>query len=197
MDTNQHFPDEDSPEGAEPGTTQVPDPVAALDRTFVLPDEPIGPSGSASGGGEVMQRMCFRVGELGLLLPWDAGREVVPPPSVTRIPNTVSWFAGLANVRGGLVPVVDIAAAFGVTRETGVPGYLLIFGQGEEALGLLIDGLPRLLDVRPSERIDSLPALPSVLEGDTVTGAYEHDGRVWLDLKFDALVETLGRSIAL
>ena len=141
--------------------------------------------------------MCFRVGELGLLFPWDAGREVVPPPSVTRIPNTASWFAGLANVRGSLVPVVDVAAALGVARRTGVPGYLLIFGQGEDALGLLIDGLPRLLDVKPAERIASLPALPSLLDGDIVTGAYEHGDWVWLDVKFDALLSALGRGIAL
>ncbi len=183
--------------GADVSPTTLAGPVSALDRTFVLPD---GESERATPGEsdqQTLQRMGFRVGELGLLFPWDAGREVVMPPPVSRIPNTATWFEGLANVHGGLVPVVDTAAALGVTPQAGVPGYVLIFGRGEDTLGLLIDGLPRLLNVAGSHRLASLPELPALLEGGVVSAAYDHANRVWLDLDLDALSEALGRRIPL
>ena len=92
---------------------------------------------------------------------------------------------------------MDTAAALDVARQSGVPGYLLIFGQGGDALGLLIDGLPRLLTANPAHRLASLPALPALLEGGAVSAAYDQDGLVWLDLNLKALSDTLGRSIPL
>lgn len=179
-------------QSSEASPAGLADPLSALDRTFALPNEKTEQDGPAD---HALQRMCFRVGELGLLFPWNAGREVVVPPRISRIPHTAPWFAGLANVRGGLVPVVDTAAAFGVVRQAGVPGYLLIFGDKEDAIGLLIDGLPRLLDVKVSERLASLPLLPTLLEGGVVLVAYHHTDRVWLDLNLDALSEALGQGI--
>ena len=189
MTANSEKPSRDS------GQTTLVDPVSALDREFMLPDEATQADGRGELDQQLLQRMGFRVGQLGLMFPWDAGREVVMPPPVSRIPNTAPWFMGLANVHGGLVSVVDAAAAFGVTRQTGVPEYLLIFGQGEDALGLLIDGLPRLLDVDVSQRLASLPELPALLEGGAVLAGYHRTDRVWLDLNLDALSDNLDRNI--
>ena len=195
MDTRQ--PIGSGGEIADAMTLPLADPVSALDRAFVLPDGEMVAHEAQATDQQILQRMGFRVGELGLLFPWDAGRELVMPPTVSRIPNTAPWFTGLANVRGGLVPVVDTAAALGVTHQAGVPGYLLIFGHGEETLGLLIDGLPRLFDVNVSQKLATLPVLPALLEDGVVSAAYEHADRVWLDLNIDALSETLGRGIPL
>ncbi len=195
MDTEQPMTTGVEPPSADASPIGQADPVSALDRTFVLPEEETQPTTSGETDPQTLQRMGFRVGELGLLIPWDAGREVVIPPPVTRIPNTAPWFMGLANVHGGLVPVVDTAAALGVARQTGVPDYLLIFGQGEDALGLLIDGLPHLLNVSVSQRLASLPELPALLEGGVVSAAYDHATRLWLDLSLDALSEAFGQGI--
>lgn len=147
------------------------------------------------GGSRLVQRMCIRVGALGLLFPFDVGREVIGPPSVTRIPNSVSWLRGLANVRGALVPVVDTAAAFGMEREPGVASYLLILGHGETALGLLIDGLPRLLDLAASQLVSDSPPTPRLL-AEAVTATYEHGGRTWFDVDLDVLFDILAGHVA-
>lgn len=150
----------------------------------------------ADANSQTLQRMCFRVGELGLLFPWEAGREVLSSPSVSRVPNTAAWLSGLANVRGGLVPVVDAAAAFGVTRRWGVPTYMLIFGHNDAAMGLLIDGLPRLISVDIAQRLPDVPRGPALLE-DSICAAYREGERTWLDLDLTALFNTLSRNIAL
>lgn len=50
----------------------------------------------------------FRVGDHRFLAPMDQVREILDPPDCTRVPGTVSWFLGIANVRGNLVPVFDL-----------------------------------------------------------------------------------------
>lgn len=140
------------------------------------------------------QYMGFRIGPLGLLLPVNDGREVIAPPPVSRLPHTASWLRGLANVRGTLVPVVDGAAALGIAREPGTPTYLLIFGEGETASGLLIDGLPRLLDIASFQRRSDLSDIPGPLV-ESVAAAYEHDGVTWLAVDLRILFDALARQI--
>lgn len=144
---------------------------------------------------QILRRMCVRVGELGLLFPFDAGREVIVPPAASRVPNTASWLRGLANVRGTLVPVLDAAAAFAVAREAKTPPYLLILGHGDTAVGLIIDGLPRLLEIDIAERQPEQSHAPPLLH-DSVIAAYTHGGRVWLDIDLDILLDTLAAQVA-
>lgn len=195
METMDPFERTDqSPRGATgPGGT--PEPVSALNAAWTPPAVETEP-GSADAISEMLQCMCFRVGALGLLFPANAAREVIAPPPVSRVPNTVSWLRGLANVRGELVPVVDMAGALGVARQAGVPAYLMIFGHGETAIGLVIDGLPRLFNVSVSQRLPDRPETPVLLD-DSVIAAYEHAGRIWLDIDLDALFDTFARRIAL
>jgi twitching motility protein PilI len=138
-----------------------------------------------------LPRMGIRIGQLRLLLPADGAREVITPPPISRVPHTVPWLLGLANVRGGLVPVVDAAAALGETRRGEEPPYLLISGQGDGTLGLLIDGLPRLLNVDPAQQAER-PAVSSLLEPNIVA-AYRHDRGLWLDVDLERLFDTFAR----
>lgn len=50
----------------------------------------------------------FRVCDHRFLAPMDEVREILDPPECTRVPGTVSWFLGIANVRGNIVPVFDL-----------------------------------------------------------------------------------------
>jgi chemotaxis signal transduction protein len=147
---------------------------------------------------DVLERMGFSVGNLSLLLPPNSGREVIPAPPVSRLPNTAAWLLGLANVRGNLVPVVDTAAALGATREVGKPPpYALIFGHADAAIALLIDGLPRLLSIDVSQRSVDGVTTPALLEGGGAIAAYDHNGRTWLDLDLMYLLDVLAQTIAL
>jgi twitching motility protein PilI len=143
----------------------------------------------------IVHRMGVRVGDLGLLFSSDDGREVMTPPVMSRLPNTVSWLRGLANVRGDLVPVVDLAVALDVSRQPGVPGYLLILVHGDTSIGLLIDGLPRLFSFSAAERVVAPMSLPPLLR-DSAVGAYAHAGRHWFDVDLQMLYTTLAQHIA-
>ena len=55
----------------------------------------------------------FRVGDLRLVAPLGHISEVVPPVGVTPVPGTKRWLKGIANVRGDLLTIVDLADFLG------------------------------------------------------------------------------------
>lgn len=55
----------------------------------------------------------FRVADLQMVTPLDHVSEVLPPPPVTPVPGTKKWLKGIANVRGTLVTIIDLAQFFG------------------------------------------------------------------------------------
>ena len=57
--------------------------------------------------------VAFRLGEMRLVTPLDHVLEVIPPPSVTVVPGVKSWVKGVANVRGNLITIIDMAEYFG------------------------------------------------------------------------------------
>jgi chemotaxis signal transduction protein len=165
-------------------------PTAALAGEFILPPEKLRDDHVLA-----QERLAFRVGALGMLFPTHAGREVVLPPPVSRLPHLPEWLAGVANVRGMLLPVVDLAIALELRRAPAPRPYLLICGAGEDAVGFLIDGLPLPLSFEASERMHGLPPHPAILTGH-VFGAYERDANVWLDLNSESLLRSLGERVA-
>jgi twitching motility protein PilI len=50
----------------------------------------------------------FRIGDQRFVASMEEVREVLDPPTCTRVPGTASWFIGVANIRGTLVPVMDL-----------------------------------------------------------------------------------------
>lgn len=166
-------------------------PTEALEGGIV--DPPVAVDQSATGAASE-ERLAIRVGSLRLLCAPDAGREVLLPPPASRLPHTPEWLLGVANVRGVLVPVLDLAAALGVERDDNLHGYMLIVGTGDDAVGLPVDGLPVLQRLDTSERLVGIPPHPEVLNGH-VAGAFERDGAVWIDIDIRGLLSSLGERI--
>lgn len=105
--------------------------------------------------------LCVEAGgERWLLNLFDAG-EVLPLPALADVPLTQSWYAGLANVRGTLYSVVDLAAFHGLppTPRNGEARLLLAGARHGINSALLVD---RILGLRAPEglRVEPAPADP-------------------------------------
>jgi twitching motility protein PilI len=100
--------------------------------------------------------------DLWLLDLTDSG-EVVPLPTLTSVPLTQPWFAGIANVRGTLFSVVDFSAFRGgeLTRRNANARLLLVGARHGVNSALLVDrtlGLRNLDDLEPiPESVDLAP----------------------------------------
>lgn len=139
-------------------------------------------------------RYGFRIGTLGLLIPRETGSEVLTMPQVTELPRAPAGFLGLINLRGNLVPIYALHTLLRLETGTNSAMLALVFGQGDKAVGLAIDGYPVALTA-----LLQLPGAPPVPEGlqEHVHEAYTLNGNVWLEFDHGAFFDEISRGITL
>ncbi len=98
--------------------------------------------------------ITFLLGTQTYALPIDAIKEVIPTPALTPIPLAPSHMLGLANIRGDVYAIVDLADKFKLknnTDETSGKSFTLVLNQKQSKVGLQIDALPSTLSVKTSQ----------------------------------------------
>jgi twitching motility protein PilI len=134
-------------------------------------------------------RFGFRLGDFGLLIANDTLSEVVAQAAIYPVPNTPAWVGGLSNLRGNLMPVFDLHLLLDLpTSSQKSARMVLVMDRGEEAVGIFIDGLPRVVDT--SRALQQAPPLPAVLR-DHVGRAYMENGVPWLEFLHKRFFEGL------
>ncbi|MGJ8686481.1 MAG: chemotaxis protein CheW [Spongiibacteraceae bacterium] len=135
---------------------------------------------------EIWTGIGFRVCGQDCVAPTGDIVEVVTSPLVTRLPGVKNWVLGIANVRGRLLPVVDLGMFLaGVPAKRSANQRVLVIECGDIYLGLIVEevfGMQRLDVVQYGE-----------LEADTVLqrfvdGVYRQDDREWMLFKTDKLI---------
>ena len=82
----------------------------------------------------------FRLGTDWLLVARNEVREVMMVPSeATRVPGAQNWVVGLANVRGQLLPLVDLKQFLGAGTGGGHAARVLVLNSREFPLGIVVD----------------------------------------------------------
>ena len=103
----------------------------------------------------VVRLLLFRVGEVVFAAEAERVREILPRQAATRIPGAPSMVAGLVNVRGTLVTVVEGWRALGQSEPPADAGpgttVLLEVGGGSKVLGFTVDEVVDLLSVNGGE----------------------------------------------
>ncbi len=75
-----------------------------------------------TGSGARTHQLGVEIGGERYLLDLLEAGEIVPVPPLTSVPLTQPWYLGLANIRGSLVGVIDLARFFGLPDNAAAPG---------------------------------------------------------------------------
>lgn len=115
-------------------------------------------------------------------------REILQPPKLTKVPGVRNWVLGVANVRGRLVPIMDLAGLVGMsTRANWRSRRVLIVEKENYLCGLLVDavlGIQQFAVESESTNSDLAPELSKFS-----TFSYEKDNHVWSVFEIDKLIE--------
>jgi twitching motility protein PilI len=135
--------------------------------------------------------VAFRLGGEAFLLAREETREVLAyPAAVTRVPGARTWIRGLSNVRGQLLPVIDLRAFLGagqttVSRTTRV----LAANHREIPAGLVVDEVMGFRRFYESEFSSDLP--PTLLRCERyLAGAFKRGAEVWPVFSVRSLLES-------
>ncbi len=130
----------------------------------------------------------FRMGDSLLAAPLAEIREILTYPGLTRIPGARPWIKGIANVRGNLLPVMDLQAHL-KGKETPLSSKckVLVTGHGEVVAGFLVGEVLGLQHFLLEEQADNTVILDPALRP-YITGAFQRDKRFWGVFSFQRVV---------
>lgn len=83
----------------------------------------------------------FRLADMHFLIPLDHSREVFPvPPQITPVPKSQHWVFGVANLRGDLLPIIDLQLFLqGQSAKIDKRSRVLVINHPDIYSGLLVD----------------------------------------------------------
>jgi twitching motility protein PilI len=135
--------------------------------------------------------VAFRMGGETFLVAREETREVLGYPAVvTRIPGAKIWVKGLANIRGQLLPMLDLRQFLGSgATVSGRNTRIVVVNHREIPAGLMVDEV--LGFRRFAEAEFNAEAPPTVIRCDSfLAGAFRRGGEVWPVLSLKSLVES-------
>ena len=118
-----------------------------------------------------------------------AVREIRGWTPVTRIPQAPSYVLGVLNLRGNIVPVLDLRLRFGLVREeysaTTVTVIITVAGRN---FGVVVDGVSDVLDFNPAD-MRPVPDMGTAVDTEYLKGLAAIDERMVLLLDVDKLLQ--------
>ncbi|MGF1454284.1 MAG: chemotaxis protein CheW [Alphaproteobacteria bacterium] len=133
--------------------------------------------------GTIAQFVSFAIDDEYYCVDIIAVREIKGWTSVTKLPNQPEYVRGVLNLRGVVVPIIDLRCKFGLGLTDATPTHVVIIVQIETRLvGLLVDRVSDILQVE-TERFQAVP------EACGLTGAKYLSGLVTVNEQMIALLE--------
>ena len=161
------------PEPSEAGRLEPDDPqriFAFADslETGADPEEP------AAAPQRLTSWVTFRLaGEL-FALPVEPVREVLRVASITRVPHAPQPIRGVTNLRGRVIPVIDLRLRIGLeTKDLDRASRVMVVASRGRLLGLLVDAVHQVLHV-DLNRVQAPPEDVMTVQSDYILGVYHH-----------------------
>lgn len=138
---------------------------------------------------DVRQYLTFKLDNEVFALDVATVREVLDFTTVTRIPRTPEFMRGVINLRGSVVPVVDLRLAFGMTATEKTVNTCIIVAEvcldGETAvLGALADSVEEVIDLEP-DQIQPPPKIGTSIRTDFIRGMGKREANFLMILDID------------
>ena len=179
-------------------STAPSDALAALkDTPFELLQElerrsKLALAGPADGKGDAQEwvGIGFRLGTDWLLVARHEVREVmIIPAEATRVPGVKPWVVGLANVRGQLLPLVDLKQFLGAGTGGGHAARVLVLNSREFPLGIIVDEVIGFRRFLVTEYVREFPDTVVRCER-YLDGSYNRGEDTWPIFNMAKLLET-------
>ncbi len=113
---------------------------------------------------------------------------------ITKVPNSPNYMRGVINLRGNVLPVIDMRIKFGMeatefTKNTCIIVLNIIIDQENIQLGILVDTVDRVLEIKDSE-IEESPAIGTKYKTEFIQGMYKLDKGFIMLLNIDLIFST-------
>jgi purine-binding chemotaxis protein CheW len=143
---------------------------------------------------EARQYLTFKLGNEIFATDVAKVREVLDLTTITQIPRTPEFMAGVINLRGSVVPVVDLRLCFEMsktesTRNTCIVVVEVLLEGESTVIGALTDSVEEVIDLEP-DQIQPAPKIGTQIRTDFIKGMGKRDTQFIMILDIDRVFST-------
>lgn len=139
---------------------------------------------------DLQQYLAFRVGDERYAVRISDVSEITVALTTTPVPRTAPFVQGVANIRGVIIPVVDLAMRLMLpSKQTHGPvRRLLIVRRQDELYGLVIDEVHAVIAVAP-EALEEAPGALAGPRGDYIQALARYEGEILIVLDLSTVLD--------
>jgi purine-binding chemotaxis protein CheW len=117
-------------------------------------------------------------------------QEIIGFQPITPVPGVGEYIDGVFNLRGKIIPVIDLRVKFGMSRQERTRETCIIVVESRDLrVGLVVDSVSEVRDVK-AEELESMPNLGFEVESDYFFGICKANGKVRFLLDIDRVLAT-------
>jgi len=137
---------------------------------------------------DILQLVSFKLDEIEYGIDILSVHEILRIPEITRLPNTPEYIKGVINLRGNVIPVVDIRLRFGMQQVALTElSRIIVVEIGEKLVGLLVDNVYQVIRLSRS-RIDEPHDLIEGISTEFISGIGRLQDRLIVILRLDNIL---------
>ncbi|HAP36279.1 MAG TPA: chemotaxis protein CheW, partial [Bacteroidetes bacterium] len=146
--------------------------------------------GKQSGSDELLQLVSFNIGEEEFGVDILKVQEINRMVDVTRVPNTPEYVDGVINLRGKVIPIIDLRRRFGMERkEKDKNTRIIVVELNSKVLGFVVDAVSEVLRINKSLS-EPPPPIIAGIESDYITAIAKLENRLLILLDLERVLTT-------
>jgi chemotaxis protein CheZ len=134
----------------------------------------------------VQQYIGFHLHDGDYAIPITVVREIINLPGITKIPQSPPYLKGITNLRGTVIPVVNLKQLINVPGDGEEEKKVIVIASGSITFGILVDGITGVVSIA-EDAIES-PESVSHAQADRVEGIAKQNGKLILVLNARKLI---------
>lgn len=143
---------------------------------------------------DTCQYLTFRLGDEDFALEINTVREVLDLINITKIPRTPEYMKGVINLRGNVVPIIDLRLNLGMSAAERTVDTCIIIVEvdldGEAIqIGALADSVQEVIDIDP-DQIEPAPKIGISMNTDFIKGMGKRDENFIIILDINKVLST-------
>jgi len=114
-------------------------------------------------------------------------QEIIKLLDITRVPHAIPFMSGVINLRGMVIPVMDIRKRFGLPDKVyGETSRIIIINWDSSLVGMLVDGVSEVIRL-PIQAIEQPPSYSAKIKSDFFTGIGKLGNRLLILLNLEKI----------
>jgi purine-binding chemotaxis protein CheW len=146
--------------------------------------------------GELRQFISFTVGEEEYGLELLRVKEVIRVREITWLPKAPSFVRGIINLRGDVIPIIDLRDKFGLeSREQTAQTRIIVVEMEGPLVGMIVDSASEVVRI-PADEIEAPPPVLGGFSQEFITGVGKQEDKLIILLNTDSIL-TVDEKVAL